>query len=386
MSAPGVAPVLSGVRVLDLTRLLPGPVCTMHLADLGADVIKVEDPESGDYARDMDAPAGGDSPFFSMVNRNKRSIALDLKRAPARDAFMRLVATADALIEGFRPGVATRLGIGYDSISAINPRIVYCALSGYGQTGPYRDRAGHDINYLGYAGVLDQTGVGGGPPALCNLQIADLLGGALSAATAMLAAMVGARVSGRGRYIDLAMADSTLSHNIFALHALAARGATAPRGMDLLSGGVPCYGVYRTSDRRWMAVGALEQKFWERLCEALERPDLKPFHLARGEEGLATRNVLEAIFARETRAHWTQMFARIDCCVTPVLTLEEALVDEQFISRGMVRGAAGKLQFASPFGLTPPSQAPVTPAPALGQHTREILLEAGYSEAEISAL
>ncbi len=272
--AGACSPPLAGFRVLDLTRLLPGPVCTLYLADLGADVVKVEDTGAGDYARTLGARHGGVSSFFRAVNRNKRSIALDLKDARGRDAFNALAKHADVLVESFRPGVMAALGIDYEAIAKIAPRIVYASISGYGQTGPRANLAGHDINYLGYAGVLDQTGARNGPPALSNLQIADLLGGAASAAIALLAALVDAQRTGRGRHIDVAMADASLAHNVMPLSTLDEWGALRPRGDDLLTGGVPCYGVYPTQDGRWLAVGALEQKFWKTLCASLERSDL----------------------------------------------------------------------------------------------------------------
>ena len=284
---------LDGVRVLDLSRLLPGPVCTLHLADLGADVVKVEDTGAGDYARSLGlaptgdgrAPSDAPSAFFRMVNRNKRSLALDLKATAGRDAFLRLAQRADVIVESFRPGVVDRLGVGYAAVAALNPRIVYCSITGYGQTGPYRDRPGHDINYLGYAGVLDQTGTSGGPPALSNLQVADLLGGAMNASTAILAALFGASRTGNGSHVDVAMTEGSLAHNIFALHAIETFGHAQPRGGDLLTGGVPCYGVYATQDGRYLAVGALEGKFWRALCEALDRPDLVAGQLATGRAG-----------------------------------------------------------------------------------------------------
>ncbi len=216
--------------MLDLTRLLPGPVCTLYLADLGADVIKVEDTGPGDYARNLGNRPGTFSAFYRAVNRNKRSIALNLKDERGRDAFLALAKSADVIVESFRPGVVAALGVGYDTVAAINRRIVYAAISGYGQSGPRAHLAGHDINYLGYAGVLDQTGGRDGPPTLCNLQIADLLGGAASSAIALLAALVGAQRTGRGRYVDVAMTDASLAHNIFALHALEQWGSVRAAG------------------------------------------------------------------------------------------------------------------------------------------------------------
>ena len=378
---------LAGLRVLDLTRLLPGPVCTLYLADLGADVVKIEDLAAGDYARSLGTRPGTVSAFYRAVNRNKRSAAIDLKKPEGRAAFLALARRADAIVESFRPGVVASLGIDYAAVAADNPRVVYASISGYGQEGPRAGAAGHDINYLGYAGVLDQTGTRGGPPALCNLQIADLLGGAASAAIALLAALVGAQRSGEGRYIDVAMADASLAHNIFALHALTQWGRTLPRGRDLLTGGVPCYAVYGTQDERWLAVGALEEKFWRALCAALDRPDLAPLGHAIGDEGERARRDLEAIFAAAPLAHWVERLAAVDCCVTPVLTLDEALVDPQFTARGMVvRRPDGSVQYAPPFKLSGHDFDVAREAPRQGEHTAEMLREAGYDEAAIATL
>ncbi|HVJ73903.1 MAG TPA: CaiB/BaiF CoA-transferase family protein [Casimicrobiaceae bacterium] len=378
---------LAGIRVLDLTRLLPGPVCTLHLADLGAEVIKVEDTGAGDYARTLGAKPGDISAFFRMVNRNKRSVALDLKRAGARQAFLALARHADVIVESFRPGVVAALGVDYAAVRPLRPSIVYASISGYGQTGPRANAPGHDINYLGYAGVLDQTGTRGGPPALANLQIADLLGGALSAAVAILAAVVGAQRTGEGRYVDVAMADGALAHNIFALHALEQWGHALPRGEDLLTGGVPCYGVYPTQDGRWLAVGALEEKFWRTLCATLERPDLVPLQHAVGADGARTRAALEAQFRTAPLAHWAARFEGLDACVTPVATLDGALDDPQFLARGMVvTDAEGRRAYAPPWQVSGHRFRVSRPPPAQGEHTREVLREAGYDDRDVATL
>jgi len=382
---------LAGVRVLDLTRLLPGPMCTLHLADLGADVVKVEDTGEGDYARTLSATpaarASSMTAWYRAINRNKRSIAIDLKMPSGHAAFMALARTADVIVEGFRPGVVRKLRVDYESVCADNPRIVYCALSGYGQTGPRAASAGHDINYLGYSGTLEYTGARDGPPTLSNLQIADLLGGAASAAIGILGALFGAARTGRGRHVDVAMADAVLAHQIFLLGALEDAGAVAPRGCDLLTGGVPCYGVYATRDGRFLAVGALEEKFWRTLCEALQQPELVPLQFATGAEGERTRGMLEAIFASATLAQWRERLERVDCCVTPVLTFEEALADAQFAARGMtLRRPDGTRQYAPPFKLSPPSFAVVRDAPRHGEHTDEVLREAGFDAGAIDAL
>jgi alpha-methylacyl-CoA racemase len=382
---------LAGVTVLDLTRLLPGPMCTLYLADLGADVIKVEDTGAGDYARGLRLSAGasntGATAWYRALNRNKRSIAVDLKRPSGHAAFMTLARNADVVVEGFRPGVVATLGVDYEAVRNVNARIVYCALSGYGQTGPRSQAPGHDINYLGYAGALACSGERGGAPALCNLQIADLLGGAASAAIGILAALFGAQRSGCGRYVDVAMADAVLAHEIFLLGALEDHGTVPPRGEDLLTGGVPCYGVYATSDGRWLAVGALEPKFWRTLCETLGRADLVPRQFATGVEGDAARAALAEVFAQAPLAQWRARLEPIDCCVTPILTFEEALADAQFVSRAMcVARPDGSRQLAPPFKLAPPAFDVVRDAPAQGEHTDDLLRDAGYSAEAIEAL
>ena len=385
--AGGSTQPLAGVRVLDLTRLLPGPVCTLYLADLGANVVKIEDTGAGDYARGLGARPGCVSSFFRAVNRNKRSIALDLKDARGRATFHSLARDADALVESFRPGVMAALGIDYAALAAINSRIVYTSITGYGQSGPRAKLAGHDINYLGYAGVLDQTGARGGPPVVSNLQIADLLGGAASAAIPLLAALFDAQRSGRGRQIDIAMADASLAHNIMPLAALDDRGALRDRGDDLLTGGVPCYGVYPTQDGRWLAVGALEAKFWTALCGALGRRDLVASQFARGDEGARVREELERIFAGAPLAAWVERLGAVDCCVTPIATLDEALADSQFGAREMVLTRHdGSRAYAPPFKVSNNAFAEMREAPRQGEHSAEILREAGYDDSTIATL
>ena len=386
---------LAGLRVLDLTRLLPGPVATMHLADLGAEVIKIEDTGAGDYARAMGpgeraAGGSGDSLFFRLVNRNKKSLRLDLKQAAGVEVFLRLARNADVIFEGFRPGVVDKLGIGYEAVRAINPRIVYCAITGYGQTGPWADVAGHDINYLATAGLLDQIGTHdgsrSGAPAIPNLQIGDLLGGTLTPLLGVLAAVIGAKTTGQGSHVDVAMTDAVLAHTIFPLVTTLAHGRPAPRGADLLTGGVPCYGVYRTADDRYLAVGALEPKFWQALCAAIERPDLAPLGLATGSEGRRVKADLSALIGGQPLAHWQSVFAEADCCVTPVLRLDEALAHPQFVAREMVVEVGGTKQYAPPFKLSAWPWPDATPAPAAGADSDAVLAAAGYAESEIAAL
>jgi alpha-methylacyl-CoA racemase len=381
---------LHGIRVLDLTRLLPGPMATMHLADFGADVIKIEDTGVGDYARTLGEGRDGMADLFRLVNRNKRALALDLKQARGREVFMRLAEAADVVVEGFRPGVVDRLGIGYAAVAAVNPRIVYCAISGYGQTGPYRERAGHDINYIGYAGVGDQMGAAGSPPLPGNFQIADLLGGALTPVMGILAAIIDAKNCGQGRYVDVAMTDAVLAHAVISLTGVTSTGKASERGSDRLSGGLPCYNVYRTQDNRYMAVGALEKKFWETLCDTLGRPDLKASHIVFGAEAEPAKVALAAIFAGKPQHEWAEIFAGADCCVSPILPMHEALDDAQLRARGMIvdaSAASGPIpQFAPPLKFSDFEFAVERQAPLQGEHSDEILREAGYGNEDIAQL
>jgi alpha-methylacyl-CoA racemase len=338
---------LQNVTIIDLTRLLPGPVATQHLADMGATVIKVEDAGAGDYARqfgltDEQIAQGQQSPFFTVINRGKHIEKLDLKKAEDHARLMELVCDADALVESFRPGVMHKLGLGYDALKAINPKLVYCAISGYGQTGPLRDAAGHDINYLATAGAFPALSTEDGAPVLPNLQIADLMGGAMMAAMSTLAAIIGARASGLGRFIDVSMTEGVLLHNLTQLYAHNLSGRSKPAGQDMLNGGLPCYGLYRCADEQYLAVGALELKFWERVCEVLDRPEWKAAHQAHGLEpgstqALTVKTELTRLLATQARAYWMDKFAKVDACVTPVLSFEEALAHPQFKARNVIK-------------------------------------------------
>jgi crotonobetainyl-CoA:carnitine CoA-transferase CaiB-like acyl-CoA transferase len=382
---------LAGIRVLDLTRLLPGPMCGLHLADLGADVIKIEDPGAGDYARHRRADGkAGPAPVFNLINRNKRSLKLDLKQADGVQAFMDLATEAQVIIEGFRPGVVSRLGIDYPAVRAVNPAIVYCAISGYGQDGPLRDVAGHDINYCGYAGVLHQSGSRDGPPAVANFQIADLLGGTLSAVMGILAALVDAQRSGQGRYVDVSMTDCTLAHSVVPFARVTTEGEARPRGQDALSGGLPCYGVYETSDGRYMALGALEMKFWQAFCEAVARPDLIAHHMVSGETADRVRTEVAAIFKSASRDEWAERLAGADCCASPILSPAEARQHPHLVARGMfVSGDDAGVeseQLAFPLRMSDFTFSVERQAPSHGEHSREILAEIGYDENRIEEL
>jgi alpha-methylacyl-CoA racemase len=387
VSASPLADALRGVRVLDLSRLLPGPFLTMVLADMGADVIKVEDPRVGDYLRAFPPAKGGLGGRYLAVNRGKRSLALDLKAPAGRDAFLRLAERADVVVESFRPGVMDKLGLGYAELSARSPRLVVCSISGYGQTGPYAHRAGHDLDYIGLAGVLAMGGPAGGAPAMPGVQIADLAGGALWSATAILGALVGRERTGRGAHLDISMTEGALALLAAELGNLEC-GARPTRGVETLNGGMACYGVYRTSDDRYLAVGALEPKFWIALNQAIGRPPQIAELAGDAAQQAKVRGELEAIFATKTAAEWNELLAAHDCCVEVILEPAELADHPLHRARGVfftVDGGAGigpLRQVRTPVGE------PVSPRPPprLGEHTREVLAEHGFDDAEIAAL
>ncbi|WP_341643901.1 CaiB/BaiF CoA transferase family protein [Thauera sp. SDU_THAU2] len=379
---------LDGIRILDFTQLLPGPMCTLHLADMGADVIKIE-PPGGEAGR---GPAGTPvSHFFHTVNRNKRSIALDLRAPGAREVVHRLAASADVVVEGFRPGVMARLGIGYEDLKAINPRLVYCAISGYGQDGPLAQLGGHDINYQSYAGILEQSAAPGGPPHPGNFPIADLAGGALSAAMAILAALFDARRSGQGRFIDVSMTDCALALNTQPLASLHTWKQPVPAGHDTLSGGLPCYGTYQTADGRHLAVGALEPKFWQAFCAAAGCPELGKSGWAAGKSGAAVRAQVAAIVKARTLAEWIEVFDGMDACVSPVLRIDEVLAHPLTKARGMtvdtpVPDGSSVPCFAFPVKMSDFAFTLDRVPPAAGQHDEEVLRESGHGDGDIARL
>ena len=331
---------LTGITVLDLTRLLPGPLATMHLADMGATVIKIEDKGAGDYARSMSHVKNELSQLFIAVNRGKQFMQLDLKDAADREQFLTLVDTADVVVESFRPGVMHRLGLDWSVLKARNPQLVMCAITGYGQHGPLAQAAGHDINYIGYAGMLAQNADDTGRPVLPNLQIGDLLGGSQTAVQGILAALLAVKMGGTGRFVDVAMTDAVFAHHLMPLLALNVMGQSAPPARDFLTGGLPCYNIYRTRDNKYMAVGALELKFWEVCCDILERSDLKSRHwflgqAIGGEDAMALKAELDELFAQRSRDEWAALFEPADCCVTPVISVEEAISHPHFVERKM---------------------------------------------------
>jgi crotonobetainyl-CoA:carnitine CoA-transferase CaiB-like acyl-CoA transferase len=382
---------LEGLRVLDLSRLLPGGYATCLLADLGADVVKVEEPGRGDYIRWMPPMVGELSANHVALNRNKRSITLNLKTPEGRGVFEDLVPSFDVVVESFRPGVMDRLGVGWAALSAKHPRLVYCAITGYGQDGPRAGAAGHDVDYAAYAGVLGITGEPGGPPVVPGVQIGDLAGGGMAAVIAILAALRKRDATGEGDFCDVSMTDGLVSW--LSMHAASffATGDVPRRGDMHLSGAHPCYRLYPAADG-WLAVGALEPKFWKALCEALDRPDLIDDGFAMGERRDAVVAELESLFSTRTRAEWMSRLGGSDVCVAPVNDFAETFADEQVLHRGMVvdaelpDGTAWR-HIGVPVKLAgAPGDVLRRPPPGLGEHTDEVLGEAGVDGSRIAEL
>jgi alpha-methylacyl-CoA racemase len=398
---------LEGIRVLDLSRLLPGGFCSLLLADFGADVLKVEDTGMGDYIRWSPpyvegAEDSAKGALFLALNRNKRSIRLDLKHERGREALLALVREHDVVLESFRPGVLDRLGVGYERMREVNPGIVYCAISGYGQTGPRREAAGHDMNYLGLVGLLGLTGEAGGEPVQAAGQIADLGGGALMAAFGIMAGLrerdgappcAGRPAqpgSGEGQVVDVSMADGALSWLAMVAGAYFADGAVPRRGDLPLAGSLICYRPYECADG-WVTLGALEPKFWQAWCRGVGREDLIERQFERPGSGAHAE--VQAIFRARPRAEWEEFARTHDCCLESVLDLDEALASELVRAREMVveidqPGAAAPVrQLGIPVKLerTPGSHARL-PGPALGEHTEQALREAGYTADQVAEL
>jgi crotonobetainyl-CoA:carnitine CoA-transferase CaiB-like acyl-CoA transferase len=373
-----VTTALAGIRVLDLSRQLPGPLCSLMLGDLGADVLTIAAPND---------PLGVGLP---LLGRNKRHMTLNLKTAEGRAVLERLVAGADVLLEGFRPGVTAKLGIDYPTLAARHPRLVYCSISGYGQDGPYRQKVGHDINYIGYAGVLGVTGSAGGPPVIPGVQIADIGGGTLMAAIGILAALLARAHTGRGQLVDIAMLDGAVAWNVYhvLLHLI---GRGTERGATQLTGRYACYAVYETRDGKYVTVGALEPHFWQNLCTHLGRPDLIPLQFAEGEERARVLAFFREAFRRKTRDEWVRELEAVDICFGPVNEVGEALADPQVRARGMIveeeHPQYGRvMSLGSPIKLSDTPPATRRPPHAFGEHTEEVLRELGYDGAATADL
>ncbi len=390
-SGPDSCLPLEGLLVLDLTRLLPGPLCTMMLGDYGAEVIKIEDTVAGDPTRFVGPVVNGSGAFFRQLNRNKKSLAVDLKSAKGIELLTRLTKKADILVEGFRPGVMDRLGLGYSDLASINPRLVYASISGYGQKGPYRERAGHDINYTAISGLLDLSAPEEGAPVMPAVQIADIAGGSLTAINGIMFALYQREISGRGSHVDIAMTRGLLPWLTYAASGLAGSRPELPRrGSGYITGAYACYNLYKTADDAYMSLGSLEPHFWQQFCEAVDKPQwiTRQFDTASRLELIEE---VKTLFAEKSRAEWERFFAEVDACCEPVLTLQEApehpvckeggywqssetLSGVQELIPGfpiLFNGAAGEVK------LSPPGH---------GEHTIEILKSAGYEDNNIEEM
>jgi alpha-methylacyl-CoA racemase len=370
------------MRVLDLSRLLPGPYCSRILADLGFEVIKVELPGGGDWSRYVPPldPDSGEGLFFRALNRGKKSLTLNLKSPEGRLIFLELVGTADVLLETFRPSAMARLGLGYEGLSEANPRLIYCSLSGYGQTGPYRDRAGHDLNYQGLAGLLELTGWRDRPPGMPGAPAADL-GGALWAAVGILAALLAREQTGRGQRVDGSLLGGALACLTLPLTRHLG-GQPVQRGASDLNGGLVCYNVYETGEGRYVTLSALEPEFWIAFCTAIGREDLLDQQFAPAVPGEPAYDQLCALFRTRQRDEWGQALAGVDACCEPVYAVGEALESAPVRALEMFAGD----RFRPPIRLSGQDTWVSNPAPTLGQHTDALLAELGYDRGEVSSL
>ncbi len=381
---------LDGITVLDLTRLLPGAVATMMLGDFGAHVIKIEEPGIGDPARHSRAGIKQPGAYFLATNRNKRGIAINLKQVAGREIFLKLVRDADVVVEGFRPGVMDRLGIGYETLKGINPRLIYCAITGYGQEGPYREKAGHDINYISIAGLLGMNGMKGGPPVIPGVQMADLAGGSLHAVIGILLGLQARHRTGEGQMVDVSMMDGSLAMMYVPFAAYLANDTQPQRGAEGLTGRYACYHIYETKDGRFLSLGALESKFWENACRVLGRADFIELHFVDARQEEMTDAVAE-IFRGKTADEWLTEFEGVDACIMLVKEISEMIDDPQVRHRELIAEiedpVAGRLkQIAPTVKLSSTPGELRSPPPRLGQHTHEILASLGYTDEMIEQM
>ncbi|HCF51418.1 MAG TPA: CoA transferase [Syntrophomonas sp.] len=384
---------LEGIRVLDLSRYLPGPFATQMLADFGAEVIKVEDPKGGDLGRMLPPLIAGESARFFTVNRNKKSITLDLKKAEGQEVFKRLAANSDVVVDQFRPGVMEKMGLGYEQLKAVNPGIIYCALTGYGLDGPLRDAAGHDLNYLNLAGITGVTGVYQSKPAISGTQIADIAGGTLHSVIGILLALAARQKTGQGQICDVAMMDASVSLMAYTLGEWSGQGTLPVLGDDLLTGGYAFYQIYTTKDGKYVSLGAVEDKFYAEFCRKINRPDLieKQFKKASQRQIIAE---ISEIMLERTRDEWVEFFADSDICFTPVLELDEVCQHPQVKARNMIIEMENFSNTDKTVRLTGiPIKLSETPGqiklkfPILGEHNDEVLMSVGgFTQEEVKNL
>jgi len=367
---------LSGTTVIDLSRLLPGPYCSMILADHGARVIAIED------KRFL-----ADGLFFNLINRNKEHMALNLKTEQGREIFYRLIEKADVMLEGFRPGVVDRLGVDYESVRQANPKIIYCSITGYGQSGPFRDRVGHDANYLSYAGVLDLIGEKDRPPAIPGVQFADIAGGGMNAAIGILLALLARQNTGRGQYIDISMTDGMVGFLPAAIFFRQLTGQEPRRGDAMLSHRYACYNTYETADGRYLSIGAVEYRFWKQLCDTLGVAEYAPLQYddRRRNEIL---DHLRSVFKQKTLDEWNVVLAGADICWGKIQSTKDVLQDPLFLQRETVVEIEDKdgnktRTLGVPVKLSETPGSVRTPPVDFGASTAAVLGELGYSQEEI---
>ena len=382
--------LLSGVRVLDLSLQLPGPFCTMMMADYGAEVVKIDEP-SPRARNPFAAEDPGTGPLDRYLNRGKKSVTLNLKSAEGQEIFRKMAATADVVVEGFRPGVVKRLGVDYETLSAANPGLVYCSISGYGQTGPMRDVAGHDVNYLSYAGVLGLSGRPEDPPTLLPVQLGDVYGGSMMALSGILMALLSRQRTGKGAWIDISMTDGSVASLAIPASNLLGGGIPQERGALPLAGMLPCYDAYRCADGGYVSLGGLEPWFWKKLVTRLGREDFDELQYAAGESAEGVRRDLQAIFLGKTRDEWIRLFEGEDVCISPVLSLDEAMSHPNTVARRMVVDVGSPLggtepQLGLPIKIAGEEERAPGRAPRLGEHDDPVLEELGYSGEEIAGL
>jgi len=382
---------LKGLRILDLTRLLPGPLATMMLGDQGAEVIKIEDPDAPDYIRDFPPfVAENQSALYLALNRSKRSLTLNLKHPEGRQLFFELVKSADIVMEQYRPAVLDKWGIGYENAKAANERIIYVSITGYGQTGPYAQKAGHDLNYIGYAGILGITGSREGRPVIPGPQLADVAGGAYMAMNACLTALWARQQNGEGQHVDVAMLDGVMPLLSLQAAGYFATGQVPRAGQLPLSGAYANYNVYECADGRWMALGALEPKFWRAFCQAVGKPEWENRILPGTQSPEALKAEVAALFKSKTQPEWTALGEAHDMCLSPILTLDEVEHNAQVKHRQMVlemaQDGTAFRALGVPLKFSGAEAGPAWAPPRLGEDTHALLKELGRNAAQVAAL